>query len=198
MYTSTRTPTHTAVRGRQVCECVDKWKLMRKKVLFFCNGKEIYLIIQIRLGFVAAKWAWQSFKRMKLWRRRERCKKLTFVSFRKDSTRPSHVSDSFPERGGGGGVWFLLAEEKKGIVYPYLSILFSGYSTLGAKSWGDWSSDLTHDCCLTSSASCHLPPHPTPSHIPASPHTENINSGRLFKGVETTNFYVGELSRISE
>lgn len=30
--------THTLVRERQVCECVDKWKLMRKKVvLFFCN-----------------------------------------------------------------------------------------------------------------------------------------------------------------
>lgn len=32
---------------------------------------------------------------------------------------------------------FLLAEEKKGIVCPYLSILFSGYSTLAAESRGD-------------------------------------------------------------
>lgn len=52
------------------------------------------------------------------------------------------MSDSFPEgeggEGGGGvGGGFLLAEEKKGIVCPYLSVLFSGYSTLAAESRGD-------------------------------------------------------------
>ncbi len=40
----THTHTHTPVGGRQVRECVDKWKLMRKKILFFfCNGGKIWL-----------------------------------------------------------------------------------------------------------------------------------------------------------
>lgn len=39
------------------------------------------------------------------------------------------------EKGGQGG-GFLYAEEKKGIVCPYLSVLFSGYSILAAESRG--------------------------------------------------------------
>lgn len=38
------------------------------------------------------------------------------------------------EKGGQGG--FLYAEEKKGIVCPYLSVLFLGYSILAAESRG--------------------------------------------------------------
>lgn len=40
------------------------------------------------------------------------------------------------EKGGQGGGGFLSAEEKKGIVCPYLSVLFSGYSILAAESRG--------------------------------------------------------------
>lgn len=44
----------------------------------------------------------------------------------------------FSLKGMGEREWwgFLLAEEKKGIVCPYLSV-FSGYSTLAAESRGD-------------------------------------------------------------
>lgn len=67
------TLTHAPVRHSRCVNGVDKRRLMRKKVLCFCNGGKKNLIIQIRLGFVAGKWAWQLFRRIKPWRRRDRC-----------------------------------------------------------------------------------------------------------------------------
>lgn len=125
----------------------DKWKLMREKSFF---------------GFVALKWARPVVQGG--WSRaegRDRCEKLTSFSLYK----PSHVSDSYPEGDGGergaGGGGFLYAEEKKGIVCPYLSVLFSGYSILAAESRGrlrQWFNTwlLSHFISVIS------PSHPTP------------------------------------
>lgn len=118
-----------------MCECVDKWKLMRKKVLFFCNGKNL-------ANYSNQTWLYSGEMSLAVVQKDEAVEKerdvrnVLFFLFTRIS--PNHpMCQIVSLRGMEEGGSFLLAEEKEGILCPYLSILFSGYSTLAAESGGD-------------------------------------------------------------
>lgn len=152
----THTHTHTSQREAGVWMC---WQMEINE------EEKKNLTIQIRLGFVAVKWAGQSFR----WSsgEGERDVRNSLFSFYKDFTKPSHVSDSFPEGGGGaggGGIPFSWREEGNCLpipVYLVFRLLNTGCrEQRRLKQWfNTWL--LSHFISVIS--------HTTPPHIPTTP-----------------------------